>query len=355
MLAPAVVGQEHRMNSISEYSLSTFVYAPARWQVLAHGGGGIPGAIGDNPFLILLVPGFILSMLISCFRHARHADLIFANWSVCGVIAGVVGRIKGIPVVTTIRGEDANRIEVSVISKSMIKWCLRLNKKVVTVSDEMSAQIRQVFPEYSEKVLSIANGVAVADVSNSRHVRYSGTDVINIVTVGSLIPRKSVATALHGMVNLSPEYRLTVIGDGPERDYLERLAYELGVNNRVRFFGHVSPGRINEMLREADIFILTSHAEGRPNSVLEAMAESLPVVGTDIAGVRELVIPGVTGYLVPVDDHNSLAESIKKLSDPNVRVMLGNAGSQEIISRGLTWDRSAELYMKQFESTASGE
>ena len=347
VLAPATQ-KPHILAKDRMYKLSTFSYAPAKWRILAQGGGGIPAALSAKPWLWLLVPFFMAAMLITCFRHARRADLIFANWSICGVAAGIVGRLWGCPVVTTLRGEDANRVVSSVVQRILLGLCLRLAERVVAVSDDISNQMKELFPKMADKVVMIPNGVDLVP-----HREESSKDLENVVIrllmVGSLIPRKCVETALEALAQLPEIFVLTVIGDGPERGALMELTETLGIRERVHFVGHVQPEHIPGWLVKADILVMASRSEGRPNAVLEAMAAGLPVVGSDIPGIRELVAPEVNAKIFPVGDSEKLAACLLSLRDRTLRLSFGEAARRSIIERGLTWEKTAALYMRQFE------
>ena len=334
------------------YTVSTFRYAPAKWRVLAQGGGGIPAALSANPVLWLLVPVFVFSMAFFCFKRSRHADLIFANWSICGFVAGFVGLVRGLPVVTTLRGEDANRIESSVVHWVLILSCLRLGQRVIAVSDDIANRVKKMFPTMADKVVMIPNGVDTMPGRGKTDVA-KVQNAVFLVMVGSLIPRKSVPTVLHAVANLPDKFSLTIIGDGPEKEVLVRLAEQLKIDHRVNFLGHLPPEQVSTWLTKADVFITASRNEGRPNAVLEAMAAGLPIICSDIPGHRELVSAEVNGKFFPVDNVDVLVERILSFQDQALRQAFGGAAHDEIINRGLTWDNSAHKYMKQFEQLCS--
>jgi len=143
--------------------------------------------------------------------------------------------------------------------------------------------------------------------------------------------------------------RLTIVGDGPQRQALKRQAESLGLKERVVFAGLAAPEAIPGLLAEANAFVLASVFEGRPNVVLEAMAAGLPVVASRIDGVTELVEDNVTGLLFEAGDLAGLAKRLRRLAeDEALRRRLGAAGRQSIVDRGLTWERTAEAYLRLF-------
>jgi glycosyltransferase involved in cell wall biosynthesis len=104
----------------------------------------------------------------------------------------------------------------------------------------------------------------------------------------------------------------------------------------VRFLGY--RGDVPDLLRAADIFVLPSHREGMPRSIIEAMLCGLPVVATDIRGAREEVVDGRTGLLVPVARPEALAAALGRLAgDPGLRARFGKAGLE----------RARELYVEE--------
>jgi len=154
-----------------------------------------------------------------------------------------------------------------------------------------------------------------------------------VVTVCRLVPWKGVDGVLQSLPEL-PGVRLAVVGDGPLRAELERLAGALGVAERVVFTGGVSSAGVRALLRQAEVFVLNSSYEGLPHVVLEAMAEGVPVVATDAGGTGELVEDGVTGRLVPVGDRAALVAAVGALlRDPAAAAALRDGARRALESR----------------------
>jgi glycosyltransferase involved in cell wall biosynthesis len=126
-----------------------------------------------------------------------------------------------------------------------------------------------------------------------------------------------------------PGLVLTLIGDGDDRAHLERLAAPLG--DAVRFAGFQSQEGVAAALAEADAMVLPSFAEGLPVVLMEALASARPVIATQVAGVSELVEEGVSGFLVPAGDAETLADRIGRLADdPALRARMGAAGRARV-------------------------
>ncbi len=151
------------------------------------------------------------------------------------------------------------------------------------------------------------------------------------------------------------DVHLLVIGDGPQRQRLERFARQCCVDERVHFLGHRSD--VPRLLPHFDALWLASDYEGLPNVIMEAMAASVPVVATDIPGNRDLVASGETGFLVRVGDRAGFARYTHKLLDEAcLRQKFGHAGQKRVLtefSLERMVSRYTELYRELLESTGT--
>jgi glycosyltransferase involved in cell wall biosynthesis len=153
--------------------------------------------------------------------------------------------------------------------------------------------------------------------------------------VGRIMPEKDLVTWLRAAALVAEKYpnaRFILVGDGRDGttlDELKNLAGSLGIADKVIFPGY----RLNLLPFYAsfDIFVLTSLREGLPNCILEAMAMGIPVVTVDVAGVKELVSDGLTGYVLPQGDAHGVAQAISALTDdPKLRSKMGQAGCTKV-------------------------
>ncbi|MCI5121813.1 MAG: glycosyltransferase family 4 protein, partial [Candidatus Electrothrix sp. AUS4] len=334
-------GTEGGLPISADYTVVPFRYAPKSWQQLAHGAGGIMAALARNKLFFLLLPFFLCSNLLTCCWLARRMDVLHANWSINGVLAGFAGLLFGKPVVTTLRGSDVNLMEKSGLMHSLVRFCLRFSAAVVTVSPSLQEKLIEHFPQYRAKIGVICNGIdqefftaaeelqKAAEGNNGGNGDHSpsgqGEKPVRFVYVGNLVPGKGVDVILQAAASLSAEnWQLAIIGDGPERKALEAFCQEQELEAQVSFHGAAPPEAIPGLMARSDVFVFASFAEGRPNVVLEAMAVGLPVIAGAIPAVSELIENEQQGLLFPPGDVKALAEYMALLiSDPFIRKKMG--------------------------------
>lgn len=185
-----------------------------------------------------------------------------------------------------------------------------------------------VTPEFYDAPGQASSGDGNGDASRPGRA----DDEIRLVFVGRLAPVKGLRVlfeAMRRLISEMPQLRLVLVGDGPDRKGLEEAAASLG--GHVRFTGYMSQAEVAETLRNCDICVLPSFAEGVPVVLMEALASGTPVIATQVAGVGELVEQGRTGLLVPPGDVDSLVARIRQLAgDPALRRTMGARGRDRV-------------------------
>jgi len=199
----------------------------------------------------------------------------------------------------------------------------------VAISDFGRSQLMGLVGEgYWDKLHVVHCGVFPATYEPvSRDGRSGG---VRIVTVGRLAPVKGHALLLEAVRELhgrGTDAHLTIIGDGPKREELERRADELGVLDLVTFTGAVGQDEITRHYSGADLYAHASFAEGLPVVVMEAMAHGLPVVAAGVMGVGEIVVDGENGLVVRPGRVDELVAAIERLAgDQDASRRMGEAG-----------------------------
>jgi glycosyltransferase involved in cell wall biosynthesis len=174
-------------------------------------------------------------------------------------------------------------------------------------------------------------------------------DALLIGAVGRLWPQKRLKDLIWAADLLKcvrDDVHLLVIGDGPQRWRLQHYRDQVEIGDRVHFLGERSD--VPRLLPHLSCLWLGSGYEGQSNAIMEAMSAGVPVVATDITGNRDLVVPGETGYLVPVGDRGEFARWTKVLlEDAALARRFGEAGRERMLkefSIERMVQRHAELY-----------
>lgn len=167
-----------------------------------------------------------------------------------------------------------------------------------------------------------------------------------VLFVGRLCQPKGIFDLLHAFHRavFSVPATLRVVGDGPDRAKLEQLGAQLGLTARVHFTGYMED--IRPMVRSSDVLVLPSYSEGIPRVIMEAFAAGLPVIGTAIPGIQQLLTHESTGLLTPAGDHAALAQALERMAaqPESARTMAGQA------RRLIATTYSASRQAREFEA-----
>lgn len=233
------------------------------------------------------------------------------------------------------------------------RFARRTERIVTNSSGVRDFYVQQRLP--AEKFVVIPNGVVPA-ATDSMISRDQLLDELGlpaetrlIGAVGRLWPQKrykDLIWAADLLKSARDDVHFLIVGDGPQRDRLREYRNQLGIGDRVHFLG--ARDDVPQLLPHLDCFWLGSGFEGQSNALMEAMSAAVPVVATDIPGNRDLVVPGATGYLVPVGDVAEFARKTNQLLDNNqLARQFGQAGRQRMLdefSVAQMVDRHARLY-----------
>ncbi len=256
--------------------------------------------------------------------RAFRPDLVSTHSSKAGVLGRLVARSLGMPVVFTAHGwafaegVDEHRRRIYAATERVMA---RLTSAIVCVSTADLRLAESFNVGSSVNRYLIRNGVR--DVSEAWRADPGG-EPVHAVMVARLDDQKDYQTLFASLTELSESLRVSLVGDGPDEGILRARHRELGLSG-VSFLGRRQD--VHRILSEAQMLLLISNWEGLPRSIIEAMRAGLPVVASDVGGVRELVDDERTGMLVGRKHVRALTEALKRLqADPALRVSMGAAG-----------------------------
>ena len=278
-----------------------------------------------------------------------------------GGAAYLLKRLRRIPYVAFLGGRDVPRPNpdpphyrhLYAALKPAIRQIWKHAAYAVACSEGLRSLALETAPNQAFEV--IPDGI---DLDMFRPAERPMRATVRILGVGRLIPRKGFETLIRAAAELTrravPPFEAVVIGDGQERERLETLSERLQTQRVVRFIGSVPYEALPEQYADADLFALTSRAEGMPLAALEAMATGLPIVSTRAQGMEELVTDGENGRLFDAGDHMRLADLLERLlNNPAERQRYGRAGAAK--ARRYGWGRIAEAYLALLEDAAASQ
>jgi glycosyltransferase involved in cell wall biosynthesis len=267
-----------------------------------------------------------------------------------GVAAAMIADRVGKPFVITARGTDINLIPRHRAARRMIRWAADRAAAIITVCAALKDALIElgVAPD---KITPLRNGV---DLERFRPVDRDeartrlGLSGPVLISVGHLIERKGHHLVIEALKSL-PDFRLLLVGQGPEEAQLRALAERLDVGARVRFVGSVPQEQLRDYYGAADALVLASSREGWANVLLEAMACGTPVVATPVWGTPEVVATPAAGVLTTRRDAAAIVDAIRRLfQNPPDRE------STRRYAESFSWDTTTRGQIELFRRVVNG-
>ena len=294
----------------------------------ASGARAIPVPLLDNS-LSPLRGMRLLGQIMTTLRRIRP-DLIHAHSAKAGAIARLAGALLRIPVVYTVHGfafkPEAPALQrlVAQLTESLLA---PFTTRMICVSSAEQAMARRL-PLRTARIATIPNGIP-----DTMHRADPTARVERIVMAARFAPPKRPDLLIDAGRRLQPSQPVEIIiaGDGPQLDIMRAYASHTPPLVQITLPGEVED--MPELLASAQIFVLLSDHEGFPLSVLEAMRAGLPIVASDLPGIREQLDNGNCGVLVPPRNPGAVAAALQALAaDPARRAELGNAARRRYAS-----------------------
>jgi colanic acid/amylovoran biosynthesis glycosyltransferase len=269
---------------------------------------GRPGIKGKFYQLFYFQEALLLSRYL-IENKIQHIHNHFGDSS--GMVTMLASQLSGVGYSITFHGPHIFFEPTLLALREKVKYA----KFIVCISNYCKSQI-MLFSDSKDwhKLHIVHCGVDIDTYSVAEPIaKILSSEAIKLLYVGRLAAEKGVPVLLNSLISLKSEgfdFHLTLLGDGPERMALEAKVKEQGLENNVHFGGFASQETVRKTLQNSDVFILPSFAEGVPVSLMEAMACGVPVIGTNVGGVTELIEHGVSGLVVSPSDEVSLKHAI---------------------------------------------
>ncbi len=359
VVAPHAPGSARR-EIMDGVSVRRFSYGPQRLEKLAYR-GGILANLRRYRWAFLLVPCFAFAELRAVHGELRSQRVaaVHAHWLIPQGLIVLLARWLGgrsVPILVTSHGGDLFALRGGLFNQ-LKRAVLRRCDHVTVVSEAMLEEAVRIAGSL-EHCTVIPMGVDLT----RRFVPLAGSfRRREILFVGRLVAKKGVEILVEAFARIAVRYsgwRLTVVGDGPDRKGLERRVSELSLGGRVEFAGRVANAALPAYYQRAGFFVFPSlvaadgDREGFGLVAAEALGCECPVIAGDLPAVRDIIRDGETGLMVPPGNVEALAQAMKfYIENPEHAARLARRGRRHVVDR-FDWGRIAARYAGLLESLA---
>ncbi len=286
----------------------------------------------DHPLLKQFPHSLQLTAKMVEVARTHHLELLHVHYAIpfaaAAILARQIASELGLKVVTTLHGTDITLVGSSPSFKPVTQWSIEQSDAVTAVSRYLRDETYRQIPVHKEIEVvhnfidpdrhDLPAPACIPEKKDSRQV--------TLMHISNFRPLKRTddVVRIFARVRESLDARLVLVGDGPEYGRTRELVEKLGLAEYVRYVGVVDG--VAPILAAADVLLLPSETESFGLVALEAMASGVPVVASDVGGLPEVVEHGVTGFLAPVGDVDSMARyCLKLLSNCDDRKRYGEA------------------------------
>lgn len=245
-------------------------------------------------------------------------ELLHVHYAIPHAYAGYMAqqmlRDQGIhiPMVTTLHGTDITLVGKHPNYKTAVSFSINKSDIVTAVSQDLKEETYRLF-DVKNEIHVIPNFIELEKHRNENHIACQRSvmakkeeRIITHISNFRKVKRIPDVVKIFYKIQQTIPSKLMLVGDGPERLPAERLCEELGIVDKVIFFGNSN--EIDSILAYSDLFLLPSETESFGLAALEAMAWSVPVISSNTGGLPEVNVQGVSGYLAPVGDIDAMAK-----------------------------------------------
>ena len=361
VIAPAFRG--NKRHTIDGVPVKRFRYGPAALEMLTHYSGA-PNKVAKSKLLKFLTIPYIISGFISVLWHLviKRPDVVNVHWPFPhGLMAWLPARLTGTRIVSTCHGAELAIVRNSKKLSAVLRWLLHHSDEVTCNSSHTRSQITKLCgADFGVHVLPY--GSTVPEYKDRGERRDPGAPKL-LLTCGRIIERKGLPyliEALPAMLAQQPVH-LVITGEGDQKESIQLLVAEKGLQEHVEFAGFVSNERLGELYRTADLYVHPSIHDSRCDTeglgvvLIEALANKRPVIACGVGGIVDVIQDGETGVLVEEKNSQALANAVNDLlTDPERRQRLAEQGYAFAHSH-FNWDRINAELVRVFEGTSVAE
>ena len=298
-------------------------------------------------------------LMAACTRQAfknsvdAGTDLVHAHFAYPdAVAAGILAAEVRLPLVVTVHGSDINVLAKDLNRRHQILKTLQRANAVIAVASDLKRKVIELGVS-EEFVYHVPNGVDISKFCLGNKVsarKKLGLDHYKrlLLTVGNLVPVKAFDRLIIALSHLEPDIGLLLVGEGHERAKLERLAQTLGIKERVQFAGAVKHDELSVYYQSADFLVISSHSEGWPTVIFEALACGTPIIANGVGGIPEALSSSELGLLMRDNDYRTIVQAISTAYERDWK-----REAAVSIAKQHSWDEIAKQYLAIYEKVSS--
>ncbi|EKQ52695.1 MAG: glycosyltransferase [Methanobacterium sp. Maddingley MBC34] len=354
VLAPYTGGEtEYTLEGVHVERFHYFY--PRRFEKLS-GRAGMIDNVKEGFLVKIQVLTFLFFNVVHSLRKLKNMDIVHVQWPIPNGLGAIfLKKIYGISYINTIHGEEIH------LSKRYhvlfaLRWLVNNSSKTITNSTATRKFCLEAGFD-GDKIDVIPFGVDT-DFFRPLDV-YKDENIFQILSVGYLIERKGFEYLIRAMPHVLEQHkyaRLKIVGSGPLESELKGLIYELDLGDEVEIVKNVSDEELLMIYNSSDLFVLPSIVDSQGNTeglgvvLLEAIACGLPVIGSDVGGIPDIIINGETGLLVNEKDIKEIAEKINCAIENRPQMKKIATNGFKTVENNFSWGKIAELYLNIYKT-----
>ncbi len=330
-------------------------FYPRRFQRLA-GRSGMIDNVKEGFLVKLQVISFLFFNIVYSLRKFRDMDIVHVQWPIPnGLGALFLKKIYGIPYINTIHGEEVY-LSKRYHTIFALKWIVNNAKKTITNSSATRDSCLEAgLDEYNIQIIPFG-----VDTDFFKPLKLpKNEDMFQILSVGYLIERKGFEYLIRAMKEVLKKHknaRLKIVGSGPLENKLKNMIIKLELQNEVEIIKNVSDEELLRLYNSSDLFVLPSITDSQGNTeglgvvLLEAMASGLPVIGSNVGGIKDIIVDNETGLLFQEKNSQEIVDKIIFTIENKSKMNKLAENGLNFVEENFNWEIVAESYQDCYKS-----
>lgn len=310
-----------------------------------------------------------LKTIVKIYSNSKKSDLIFVNGlgtetTIANLFIRkkVIRKIVGDPVWERVYNKNLidesfddfqeNNHGLSISLQKMIRnWSINKSNLIITPSQHLKNFIDKI--GFDKNIFVINNGVNI----EQHNKVVLENNIIQLLVVSRLVSQKNIDLIIKAVKVMENEnIILNIVGDGSEINNLKLLVKKYELDKKINFIGKIENTKLNEYLKNADIFIQASNYEGLPHSILEAMNFEIPILSTDVGGCSVLLNKGERGYIIPMPvSEVEISEGIRKIINNKNEAKSKAKLAKNYLNQEHNFNTNAEIYDEKIKEVVKSQ